>query len=68
MTTAHPGTLLRRNDPRWEAVNREQDADERARTRGLSVAELLDRGVRLSRAASELRSAAWKAQHGRPAT
>jgi hypothetical protein len=68
MATAYGRTLLRREDPRWEAVNREQEADEAARTRGLTVAELLDRGARLSRAASDLRRAAWEAQRGRPAT
>ena len=61
-------SLLRPGDPRWEHVNREQDADEEGRSRDLTVIERLDRGMRLSRAAAELRRAAWEARHGRPAT
>lgn len=60
-------SLLRPGDPRWEQVNRDQDADDEARTRALTVIERLDRGMRLSRMAAELRRAAWEARHGRPA-
>ena len=68
MAGASSHSLLRPGDPRWEQVNRDQDADEAARARTATVAERLDRGVRLSRAAAELRRAAWEALHGRPAT
>jgi hypothetical protein len=61
-------SLLHPGDPRWKAINRAELAEADARARSLSVAERLDRGSRLSRAAAELRRAAWEAQRGRPAT
>jgi hypothetical protein len=61
-------SLLRVGDSRWEQINREQDAADDARARALSVVERLDRGLRLSRSAAELRRAAWEAQHGHHAT
>jgi hypothetical protein len=61
-------SLLRPGDPRWKRINHAQLVEDDARARGLSVAERLDRGSRLSRVAAELRRAAWEAQYGRPAT
>lgn len=61
-------SLLHPGDPRWEQVNRDQDAEDDSRARARTVSERLDRGVRLSHAAVELCRAAWEAQHGRPAT
>jgi hypothetical protein len=61
-------SLLRPHDPRWMQINREQKAEDDMRARSATVVERLDRGLRLSRAAAELRRAAWEAQHGRPAT
>ncbi len=61
-------SLLRPGDRRWKRINRAQLLEDDERARGLSVAERLDRGSRLSQAAAELRRAAWEAQHGRPAT
>jgi hypothetical protein len=65
MPSGHP--LLAPHDPRWTAINDDQAAEQDARTRALTVAERLDRGVRLSRTAADLRRAAWEAQRGRPA-
>jgi hypothetical protein len=63
-----PGhTLLVPGDPRWKPINDEQAAEQDTRTRALTVAERLDRGVRLSCTAADLRRAAWEAQRGRPA-
>jgi hypothetical protein len=62
------GSLLRPGDPRWMRINRAQAAEDDARSRAATVSELLERGVRLSRTAAELRRAAWEAQRGRPAT
>lgn len=61
-------TLLRPDEERWQQINYEQDAEQDARTRALTIAERLDRGMRLSRTAAELRRAAWEAQRGRSAT
>jgi hypothetical protein len=61
-------SLLRPGDRRWKRINRVQLLEDDERARSLSVAERLDRGLRLSQAAAELRLAAWEAQHGRPAT
>jgi hypothetical protein len=60
-------TLLVPGDPRWKPINAEQAAEQDARAHTLTVAERLDRGVRLSRTAADLRRAAWEAQRGRPA-
>jgi hypothetical protein len=68
MAGARSRTLLRPGDSRWEQINRDQDSDQDARARAATVAERLDRGVRLSRAAAELRRAAWEARNGHPAT
>jgi hypothetical protein len=68
MAIARTQTLLRPGDSRWQQINREQDAEQDKRARAATVVERLDRGVRLSRAAAELRRAAWKAQHSHPAT
>jgi hypothetical protein len=68
MAGASIKSLLRPGDPRWEQVNREQDAEDDARAHGATVAERLDRGVQLSRTAAELRRAAWEALYGHPAT
>jgi hypothetical protein len=68
MAGASTHSLLRPGDPRWEQVNRDQDAEDDTRAGAATVAERLDRGVRLSRAAAELRRAAWEALHGHPAT
>jgi hypothetical protein len=68
MAARRSGSLLRPHDPRWETLNRAQDAEAAARARVLSVAERLDRGVQLSHAAADLRRAAWKARRGRPAS
>jgi len=62
------GSLLRPGDPRWMHINRAQAAEDDARSRAATVSERLERGVRLSRTAAELRRAAWEAQRGRPAT
>jgi hypothetical protein len=68
MAVARAQTLLRPGDSRWEQINREQDAEQDTRAGTATVGERLDRGVRLSRAAAELRRAAWEAQHSHPAT
>jgi hypothetical protein len=68
MAVTHAQTLLRPGDSRWQQINREQDAEQDTRARVATMAERLDRGVRLSRAAAELRRAAWEAQHSHPAT
>jgi hypothetical protein len=68
MAGVRMNSLLRLADPRWEQVNREQDAEDDARARRATVAERLDRGVRLSRTAAELRRATWEALYGHPAT
>jgi hypothetical protein len=59
-------SLLSPKDPRWAQINTRQDAEDATRNRVASVAERLDRGVKLSRSAAELRRAAWEALHGRP--
>jgi len=68
MATESAHTLLTPGDQRWKQINDEQDAEQDARARALTVAERLDRGMRLSRTAAELRRAAWEAQRGRTAT
>jgi hypothetical protein len=68
MVVTHAQTLLRPGDPRWQQINREQDAEQDTRARAATIGERLDRGVRLSRAAAELRRAAWEAQHSHTAT
>jgi len=68
MAVTRPQTLLRPGDCRWQQINREQDAEQDTRARAATMAERLDRGVRLSRAAADLRRAAWRAQHSHPAT
>jgi hypothetical protein len=60
-------SLLSPGDTRWEEINRLGDAEDSARALKLSIAECLDRGLRLSRTAAEWRRAAWEAQHGHPA-
>jgi hypothetical protein len=68
LMAAPPGhSLLTPRDPRWKPINDEQAAEQDARARALTVAERLDRGMHLSRAAADLRRAAWEAQRGRPA-
>jgi hypothetical protein len=67
MTAQSGHSLLTPGDPRWTQINDEQAAEQDARARALTVAERLDRGVRLSRAAADLRRAAWEAQRGRSA-
>jgi hypothetical protein len=67
MATQPGHTLLVPGDPRWESINAEQAAEQDIRARALTVAERLDRGIRLSRTAADLRRAAWEAQRGRPA-
>jgi hypothetical protein len=67
MTARSGHTLLTVGDPRWKRINDEQAAEHDARARALTVAERLDRGMRLSRTAADLRRAAWEAQRGRPA-
>lgn len=59
--------MLRPHDLRWKQINAQQDAEDVARNRALTVAERLDRGVELSRFAAELRRSAWEARYGRPA-
>jgi hypothetical protein len=68
MAPVSVNSLLRPGDPRWERLNREQDAEDDARAQAATVAERLDRGVRLSRIAAELRRATWEALYGHPAT
>jgi len=67
MTARSGHSLLTPGDPRWQRINDEQAAEQDARARALTIAERLDRGVRLSRAAADLRRAAWEAQRGRSA-
>jgi hypothetical protein len=68
MPTESAHTLLTPGDGRWKQINDEQDAEQAAHARALTIAERLDRGMRLSRTAAELRRAAWEAQRGRTAT
>jgi hypothetical protein len=55
------------SEHRWDEHEREQHAELDARAHTLTVAERLDRGLRLSRIAVELRRAAREALHGHPA-
>ncbi|HST56069.1 MAG TPA: hypothetical protein VLJ42_09275 [Solirubrobacteraceae bacterium] len=61
-------SLLSPGNPRWKEINLAQDAEDSARALALTIAERLDRGLRLSGLAAEWRRAAWEAQHGHPAT
>jgi hypothetical protein len=67
MVASSATSLLRPGDPRWSQINAEQEAEDVARYRAMTVAERLDHGVDLSRFAAELRRSAWEARHGRPA-
>jgi hypothetical protein len=58
--------LLRPGDTRWDAINAQQQADDTARVAAMTIEERLDLGVRISRAAAELRHAAWEAQSRSP--
>jgi hypothetical protein len=66
MAAPFANPLLRPKNPRWARINARQDAEDATRNRTASVAERLDRGVKLSRSAAELRRAAWEALNGRP--
>jgi hypothetical protein len=48
------------------SINAQQEAEDVARVRAMTVAERLDLGVRLSRTAAELSRAAWEAGPQRP--
>jgi hypothetical protein len=67
MSVPSDHSLLTPSDPRWKQINDEQAAEQDAHARALTVAERLDRGMRLSRTAADLRRAAWEAQRGRSA-
>jgi hypothetical protein len=60
-------SLLNPHDQRWAQINRAQDEERKAHMSKLTVVDLLDRGLSLSRTAADLRRAAWQAQRGRPA-
>jgi hypothetical protein len=66
MTADREPLLLRPNDPRWALINAQQEADDAARVAAMTIEERLDLGVRISRAAAELRRAAWGAESRSP--